>query len=68
MKPIKANQMLLTSPFGMVAWKWPGIHENEYFDEMSRWTLEDDAPLYHTFYAMKMEVTNVLSKGATSKR
>ncbi|KAG9599672.1 hypothetical protein KCU86_g3408, partial [Aureobasidium melanogenum] len=55
MEPNNANPRLLTTPFGMVTWKWPGIHDGEYFDVKSRWTLEEEAPLYHTFYAMKME-------------
>lgn len=56
MEPNYTNQRLLTTPFGMVAWGWPGIHKSEYFDQRSRWTLEEEAPLYHTLYAMKMEV------------
>ncbi|KAH0357185.1 hypothetical protein KCU81_g167, partial [Aureobasidium melanogenum] len=55
MEPNSANPRVLTTPFGMVSWKWPGIHDGEYYDEKSRWTVEEEAPLYHTFYAMKME-------------
>lgn len=67
MEPNYINQRLLTTPFGMVAWKWPGIHESEYFDQRSRWTLEEDAPLYHTLYAMKMEVGQMASRSTISK-
>jgi hypothetical protein len=67
MEPNNANPRLLTTPFGMVTWKWPGVHNGEYFDEKSRWTLEEEAPLYHTFYAMKMEVVYTASKGTRSK-
>lgn len=56
MEPNSANPRVLTTPFGMVSWKWPGVHDSEYYDQKSRWTVEEEAPLYHTFYAMKMEV------------
>jgi hypothetical protein len=55
MRPNDANPALTTSPFGMVAWKWPGIHDGGYYRERSRRSPEDDLD-YITWYMMKMEV------------
>ncbi|CAD0106129.1 unnamed protein product [Aureobasidium uvarum] len=41
----------------MVAWKWPGVNDLEYFDDKTRRSVDDDGGFHHTWYAMKMEAS-----------
>ena len=61
-----ANLSLITTPFGMVANEWPGVHDQ--FDDLTRRTHEEDGILYTTIDMMKMEVLQLPSKNATIER
>jgi hypothetical protein len=54
-----ANVRLATTPFGMVAFRWPGVYDQA---GMTRWTPQEDGLLYCTFDMVKMEVLQLLVK------
>jgi hypothetical protein len=58
MEPNNANVRLATTPFGMAAFRWPGVYDR--FNGMTRWTPQEDGLLYATFDMVKMEVLQLL--------
>jgi hypothetical protein len=65
MQPNDANPRLTTSPFGMVAWRWPGVHDGGYWGSRSRRSPQEDGLQYITWYMARMEVVQVPPKDAT---
>lgn len=52
-----ANLELKTTPFGMSAWEWPGIHVIH--NANIRRTFQEDGVMYTTCDMMKMEVSQL---------
>jgi len=61
-----ANLILITSPFGMETWEWPGIFD--LYNVGTRRTEQDDGIMYTTFNMMKMEVCQLPKKNAMEER